>query len=430
MKKRILLAFTLALLSVIAFQGITVYAARTRNSLTITYAAPDGIAMFTDAAIRSEQNIFLANDTDHRNLISLIGNGRVREWNSDIDYIFRAPELRMRVTGNIPTGTEFEIRLHNLEWFFRSVEAHSPSIFIAYDYSGGIERLLPSSYNRHHGSFIPNAEGVGGVYTRTVPVGGYEVPFELRINENGRDATVVLLRSAIYGEVIRIPIVSRTTNNARSATVEIISPNERMITSGLHAMLSAYHVATDSRTNATHTAATIHMTGVSQIRIPEIVIRENFHGVIESGTIRLKAPEGFIIIPDVDRDELGRLTSRTPYFRNEDGEVIIDVRLGGGVSWRNLTVSPYTYQQNAVAGTDFRLNYRNPAGNLDPSILRIQFNNIERSRFRDRGYIAISGLRLVSVGEVTPGPLYIEVSAYAGMEDLTTQWFHVGTLVE
>ena len=430
MKKKMLLAFILALLSVVTVQAFSLYA-RTQNSLTRTYAAPDGIAMFTDVYMRSEQNMFFANDTDHRNLVSLIGNGRVREWNSDIDYIFRAPELHMRVTGNIPSGTEFEIRLHNLEWFFRSVEVHTPSIFIAYDYSGGIELLLPSSYNRFRGLFVPNAEGVGGVYTRIVPVGSYEVPFELIVNDNGRDATVVLLRSAVYGDFIRIPIVSRTTNHVRSATVEVISGCDRIIRSGLHTMLSAYVVATDDmRRNATHTTATIHMTGVTQIRVPEIIIRENFHGIIENGSIQLEAPEGFIIIPDVDREELGRLTRRTPYFRNEDGEMIIDVRLGGGVHWRNLMVSPYLYQQNAVAGTDFSLHYRNPAGNLDPSILRIQLNNIERSRFRDRGYVAISGLRLVAVGEVSPGPLYIEVSPFSVMEELTIQRFHVGTLVE
>jgi len=430
MRKKFILIFALTLLFVLTVQAFSVYA-RTQNSLTRTYAAPPGIAMFTDVYIRSEQNMFLANDTDDRNLVSLVGNGRVREWNSDIDFIFRAPELRMRVTGNIPAGTEFEIRLHNLEWFFRSVEVHNPPIFIAYDYSGGIERLLPSSYNRLRGLFIPNAEGVGGVYTRIVPIGGYEVPFELRIADNGRDATVVFLRSAVYGDFLTIPMVTRTTNIVRSATVEIIGMGDRMITSGLHAMLSAYAVDTDSiRNNATHTTATIHMTGVTQLRVPEIVIRENIHGIIETGSIRLKAPQGFIIVPDVERERLGRLTRRTPYFRDENGDTVINVTLGGGLNWRNLMVSPYLYQQNAVAGTDFRLHYRNPAGNLDPSILTIQLNNIERSRFRDRGYVVISGLRLIAVDEVSPGPVHMEISAFSGMEYLTTQSFFVGTLVE
>ena len=430
MKKRILLIFTLALLSTVTFQAFAVYA-RTQNSLSRTFAAPNGIAMFTDVYMSSEQVMFVASDTDHRNLVSRVGNGRVRQWESDIDFIFRAPELQMRVTGNIPAGTEFELRLHNLEWFFRSVEVHTPSIFIAYNYSGGIELLLPTSYNRLRGLFIPNEEGVGGVYTRIVPVGGYEVPFELRIADNGRDATVVFLRSAVYGDFLRIPIVSRTTNNTRSTTVEVISGSDRLIPSGLHAMLSVYTVATDDiRNNATHTSATIHMTGVQQLRIPEIVIRENFHGIIENGSIRLEAPEGFIIVPDIDRERLGQITRRTPYFRDEDGEMVIDVRLGGGLNWRNLMVSEDLYQQNAVAGADFRLHYRNPAGNLDPSILVIQLDNIERSRFRDRGYVVISGLRLVAVDDVSPGAVYMEVSAFSAMEELTTQSFRVGTLVE
>ena len=431
MKKRILLIFTLALIFTVTFQTLSVYA-RTRNSLSRTFAAPDGIAMFTDVYMSSsEQVMFVASDSDHRNLVSRIGNGRVRQWESDIDFIFRAPELQMRVTGNIPSGTEFEIRLHNLEWFFRSVEEHTPSIFVDYDYSGGIELLLPTSYNRLRGQFIPNEEGVGGVYTRTVPIGSYEVPFELRVSDNGTHATVVFLRSAVYGDFLRIPIVSRTTNNTRSATVEVISGGDRLIPSGLHAMLSVYTVITDDlRSNATHTSATIHMTGIEELRVPEIVIRENFHGIIENGSIRLEAPEGFIIIPDTPREGLGQITRRTPYFRDEDGEMIIDVRLGGGLSWRNRMVNENLYQQNAVAGTDFRLNYRNPAGNLDPSVLIIQLNNIERSRFRDRGYVVISGLRLAAITDVSPGAVYMEVSAFSGMEELTTQSFRVGTLVE
>jgi len=375
--------------------------------------------------------MFIAFDNDDRNLISNVGNARIREWNSEIDFIFRAPHLELFVQNNVVAGTEFTVRLHNMTWFFRSVETHTPSIFINDSYSGGIEMLLPSNYNRHAGLFVPSGVKTGGTYTRIVPLHSDEVPFELSVSDtDARYAVVTVLESAFYGDVIRIPLIAIAPNHTRGVSVEIIGSNESLITSGLYPLMSASTTITeDIRRNATHTSATIHMTGVNYIRIPQIVIRENTHGIIENGEIMLSAPEGFIIVPDVEVERLGRVTRRTPYFRDENGNYIVDIVLGGGISWRNLQIREHDYQQEAAVGEDFRFHYRNPAGELDPSVLRIQLNNIVRSRFREPGYVAIRGLRIVAMGEVLPGAKYMEITPFNNMEYLTPQSFHVGTIV-
>jgi len=432
MSKKIILVFALALFFATSLQAVNVYArSGTQNRVTQTYAAPPGVVMFTDRGLISEQTMFIAFDNDDRNLISRVGNARVREWNSEVDFIFRAPHLELFVQNNVAAGTEFTILLHNMTWFFRSVETHTPSIYINDNYSGGIEILLPTNYNRLAGLFVPSGVGTGGTYTRIVPLHSDEVPFELRVSDtDARYAVVTVLESAFYGDVIRIPLIAKAPSHIRGASVEVIGTNESLITSGLYQLMSARTtMPQDMRRNATHTSATVHMTGVNYIRIPQIVIRENTHGIIENGEIVLTAPEGFMIVPDVEVERLGRVTRRTPYFRDENGDYIVDIVLGGGISWRNLQVREHNYQDEAAVGTDFRFHYRNPAGDLDPSVLRIQLNNIVRSRFREPGYVAIRGLRIVAVGEVLPGEKYMEIAPFNNMEYLTTQSFHVGTIV-
>ena len=437
MKKIALLATIFALLFALSSQQ-TFYAARalsrvgTVNRLTRNYGSPTGVTMFTDVAIFSEQSMFIAIDNDQRNIISRIGNARVREWNSDIEHIFRAPELELRVQHNVSAGTEFSIRLHNLEWFFRSViDNQTPSIFIDDNYSGGIDQLLPSSYNRLMGTFVPSGFGTGGTYTRIITEHSRELPFELIVSDHDSGYAIVrILSSGRFGDVIRIPIVARTTNYVRGASVEVIATSDSMITSGLYTVMSAVAVIPqDIRRNDTHTSATIHTTGIDQIRIPEIVIQENTHGIIENGSIRLEAPEGFIIVPDIDRESLGNITWRTPHLLNQDGTPVINVTLGGGLSWSNLTVRPGHYQTEGALGQDFRLRYSNPAGNLNPSILTIDINNLVASRFREPGYVVITGLRLLAVGDIVPGAQFIEITPFNNMEYLTSQSFHVGTIV-
>jgi len=391
-----------------------------------------GVSMLTDVYIRSEHSTFRAFDNDDRNIISRVGNARIREWESNVDFILRAPELEMRIHRNLPEGTEFQVRLHNLSWFFRSVEEHEPAILIDDNYSGGIELLLPTNYNRFRGLFVPSGTGTGGTYTRIVGIDSREVPYKLIVSDtDDREATIVLLRNVRYGDIIRIPLIAKSSNYLGNAAVEVIGTSDRAISSGIYSVLAANPVGTENmRRNPTNTTATIHMTGIEQIRIPEIVIRENTHGVLGNGSIMLTAPEGFIIIPDVDYGELERITRTTPSLRDEDGAPIINVTLGGGLNWRNLLVNDELYQQNAAAGTDFRLHYRNPAGNLDASILIIELNNIVQSRFREPGYLVISGLRLVAVGDVSPGAQYMNISAFSNMEDLTEQSFRVGSIVE
>ena len=434
MKRRLSIILTLILFLTAVSQPYQVYARGTVISVTRTYAAPRGVSMFTDVYIRSERNVFRAYDNDDRNVISLIGNGRIRgAWESDIDYILRAPEVLVRFNRNMPEGTEFQIRLHNLVWFFRSVEQHYPSIFIDDDYSGGIELLLPSNYNRHRGLFVPSGTGTGGVYTRIItPADYYEARYKLVIcDTNDREATVTLLQSVRYGYVARIPLIAKASDYTSSASVEIIGTSDGIIRSGLHSVLCANALALqEMRRNPTTTVATVHMTGVEHIRIPEIVIRENTHGIIGSGSIILTAPEGFIIVPDVDCDQLGRITRRTPYLRDADGNPIINITLGGGLSWRDRLVYPQRYRRDSVPGTDFRLHYRGTAGNINASVLVIDFTNIVQSRFRSPGYVVISGLRLVATGDVESGAKHMEIAPFAGIEYLTAQSFRVGTIVE
>ena len=432
MKKRILLIFALALFSAVTLQTFYVHAhVGTQNSLTRNYVAPNGVSMFTDVYIRSERIQFMVSDNDDRNIISRIGNGRVREWESDIDFIMRAPELEMRIQSSVAAGTEFGLRLHNLTWFFRSIEDHTPSIFIDADYSGGIERLLPTNYSRFRGLFVPSGTGTGGVYTRIVSIHSNEVPFELRISDdNNREATVVLLEGANYGDIIRIPLITKAPNSMRSASVEVIGTDDRLISSGLYPLLSANTIITDAmRRNATHTSATMHMTGTDHIRIPEIIIRENTHGIIESGSIKLTAPEGFIFVPDVEQEKLGRIGIRSLNRLDENGLPIINISLGGGLSWRNLMVLDDTNPQRSAIAANVRIRYNHPIGGLDPSVLIIEFSNISRSQFRDLGYLTISGLRLVAVEDVEPGIKYVEISAFTNMKNLTEQSFRVGTIL-
>jgi len=327
----------------------------------------------------------------------------------------------------MPGGTEFQVRLHNLEWFFRNNHEDSPP-----DFNCGIERLLPTSYNRLRGTFVPSGVGTGGTYTRIPVADSYEAPFRLVIsNVDPTLATIVLTRNVIVGEYLRIPIVARVLNPGLGASVEVVGTQSRTITSTIHTALNAnWTLSEEISNNRTTTRVPIPMTGVTQIRVPDIVITENVHATIGNGSFQLTAPEGFIIVPEGWEGTLDSINRRTPYMTDAEGNPIIDVTLGGGLRWRNnILAGAPSYQQNAVSGTDFRLRYRNPAGNIDASILTVELTNIVPSTFRNSGSITISGLMLVAVGDPTPGNQYMTISRFTQMENFTDQRFLVGTIV-
>ena len=437
MKKKLLTAFILTIFLAAAF-GTFVYG-YTVNSLTrFGFNAPAGIALLTDSPMRANTNILFLYDNNDRNVANLSGNARIRYWESDILYVVRAPELIMQFNRNLPAGTEFQIRLHNLAWFFRSADERYPYILAYNNYSGGIERLFPTSYNRNRGLFVPNTpDSIGGVYTRRLnpqiavneknPV---EVSYELIISDyNDRLATIVLLNDAYIGNILRIPIVAKLLNPAIDSSVEVIGNAERSITSGI------YRISHGNPTpnlamrniNSTFTRVPSPQSGTTEIWIPEIVITENTHGVIRNGALILSAPEGFIIVPDVDNDRLGRINSRILNIRNEIDEHVINLRVSGGLYWRNrFGVLSQDYAEHE---RDFRLRYRNPAGDIDASQLLIEFKYLVESRFRNPGHVIISGLRLVAVDEVEPGPLHMRISQFNNMDNFSEQYFYVGTIV-
>ena|GEM_PF-5041338 len=434
MKRCVFKVFVLTIFLTIVFGTFSIYA-YTRNTLTThNFSVQTGIVMFTDVHMRAGFDTLHLYDNEYRNIASPVRNARVRHWDSNILYAMRAPELTLRFGKSLPAGTEFHIRLHNLTWFFRSVEERYPYIIANNNYSDGIEILFPSSYNRNRGLFVPTTiDGIGGVYTRMInpqvfvsdsaPI---EALYELIICDyDDRLATVRLLNDVNMNNFIRIPIVARLINPAIGASVEVIGTVDRSITSGIYRV--AYGNYKLNLANSAFTRVPFSQTGSTEISIPEIVITENMHGIIRRGSLILTAPEGFIIVPDAPNNPLTRISQRTLLLRDHEGEPVVNIRAGGGLFFRNIyNVLSQAYVTPEI---DFRLRYQNPGGVIDASTLIVEFRSISESSFRNPGYVVISGLKLIAVDDFIPGSQHMKVAPFTNMDEFVEHYFYVGTVV-
>ena len=419
------LPFILGILLMISVFGTLNVHAATRSYLSKEYDTPNGNAMLTDYR-EYERKVHDLSVPEERTALNPSGAAKVRKWQSDFDFVVEAPTLLIYFDGQMPINTEFEIKLTNLQWFFRNSDDDASLPVCTDNYTGGIETLFPTSYNKHAGRYVPDdSSGVNGVYTRELE---NEIAYNLIISDdNEYVARIVLFNGAYSNQPLRIPLVTRLTKYA-DAKVEIVPTVSSSVSAGVHTVFRADKSANSNRPIiSTTTNVPNPMNGISEISIPEIVITENIHGVIGNGAVILTAPDGFALLPDVDSSRLKKIDIHTMNIKDDDGEPVVNVSLDGGLKWKNMR--QVFYQQDPDRTSDIKLYHRNPAGNIDTSKFIVEFNNLVKSADNNTGSVTITGLKLVALhDEHIEGDLYINISPYMGMEELIIENFKAGVL--
>ena len=406
-----------------AMGSVNVHAA-TRSYLSKEYDTPEGTTMFTDVWSYNS-SYYNLKDAEDRTSINGSGAAKIDKWKSDIEYVREAPELQIYFEGAVPPNTEFEVRLTNLKWFFRNSGADPALSITTYGLDGGLELLYPTTYNKYIAKYIPDDySGLSGEYIREA---NNEVAYRLIISEGNESvAKVVLLNGANSYETLRIPLVTLLTNYA-DAKVEIVPTTSSSISPGIHTVLKADRKISTAKQPSTTTTVPSPMSGINEVSVPEILITENLFGIIENGAIILTAPEGYAILPDVNQDKLKKLDLRTLNIKDDAGNYVVNVSLGGGLKWKNLRSE--LFQQNPVREVDLKLYHSYPPGGIDPSRLIIEFKNLVKSTDRSPGSVSITGLKIVKTGdEYAPGDLYLNISPYFGNRDIVSEDFVVGII--
>ena len=422
LKKLPLLLGTIFIISILSSVNAHAY---TRSYLSEEYKnTPLGPTMLTDYESYGNK-LYNLKDAEDRSSINSAGDAKVDKWKSDIEYVIQAPELEVYFEGQMPTGTEFEVRLINLTWFFRNSGDDRFLPITTDNYTGGIESLFPTSYNKYKGKYMPSDySGIGGTYSRERE---NEVPYLLIVDENDPSVARVVLLSDTYGRSsLIIPIVSRLVSYG-DARVEIVPTKSASISPGSHTILLADREVqrNANQKNATVTTVPNPQSGIAEIPIPEIVISENAHGIIRDGSIMLTAPEGFAILPDVDNEKLKNIGHQTLDIKDNHGNYIVNATLGGGLKWKSTYHNPH--QDDPFRNTDIRFYYRNPPGNMDTSRFIVEFKNLINSSELNLGSVTITGLKLVPLtNDNAPGDLYINISSFANMSGLITEDFIAG----
>ena len=422
LRKLPLLLGTIFMISILSSVDAHAY---TRSYLSEDYKnTPNGVTMLTDSEYYGGK-LYDLRDNEDRSRINSAGEAKIETWKSEIEFVTQAPELEIYFEAEMANGSEFEVRLTNLKWFFRNSGADSLFPITTDYYQGGIGLLFPTSYNKYKGRYMPSDySGIGGVYTREHDG---EVPYDLIVDEdNPSVARVVLLSNAYTNSTLKIPIVSRLISYG-DAKVEIVPTVTYGISPGVHTILTADKevIRTSNQQSATVTTVPNPKSGIAEIPIPEIVISENTHSIIGNGSIALTAPEGFAILPNVDNEKLKKIDHQTLDIKDNHGNYIVNATLGGSLKWKSTYHNPH--QDDPLRGNDIKFYYRNPPGNIDTSRLIIEFKNLINSTERNPGSISITGLKLVPIADTyIPGDLYINISPYVEMKGLVTEDFIAG----
>ena len=342
----------------------------------------------------------------------ITGNPGVLEyWVDGSDLVI---EVRHRIPGGFVTGANgiFRLTLDNARFFFRNntyygiadltalpgpatpftaatlaeLATRYPNLVTE---AGGIY----SAHNRvDNRQFTGTFEG-GANTTRTFDVarGAYadhrylrfgrdavgtqprEIPYIMEVSmANESAATVIILEDALPGDLIRIPIVSRTSEAGTDVTVSIDATGTS-IQSGRFLLASGMGGRTSTRALGSVTSRT-------DFTLREIVITEQRINTLRNGaSFELIAPSGF-------------------YFGNLNN---IQVHVEPGLSWvgdrtgTGRQTEPPGWISPPAFVPDVIITYRERAGRIDRSA--VQFNMLGlRESLRIPGRIIVTGATLIA----------------------------------